>query len=66
MSPEALDLMQREKMTKMVIKDFFLEQDNVVHHRVPSIIDQQPELTHLQNLLTDYLLDDMLQEFKID
>ena len=62
MNPEALDMMQREKMTKMVIKDFFLDQDTQTLPVNLSSKLLEPELKNLENIILDNLVEDLIKE----
>ena len=62
MSPDALDLMQREKLTKMVMKDYFLEsnpKDSILRIE-PSTVLQ--ELTILEDAIFHKILVEFLRE----
>lgn len=62
MSPDALDLMQREKLTKMVMKDYFLEtnpKDSILRIE-PSTVLQ--EVTILEDAIFHKILEEFLRE----
>jgi hypothetical protein len=62
MTPEALDLMQREKLTKMVIKDYYLEnkpKDSILR------IDNTNVISETQ-VLGEIVFDDILQNILED
>lgn len=55
-------MMQREKMTKMVIKDFFLDQDTQTLPVNLSSKLLEPELKNLENIILDNLVEDLIKE----
>lgn len=62
MSPETLDLMQREKLTKMVVKDFFLDnksEDAILRLQNANVMS---EISVLDEVVFAELLQDLLAE----
>ena len=62
MSPEALDLMQREKLTKMVMKDYFLE-----NNEKDSILKmEKADIAHEAKVLEDSIFSEILNDLLKD
>ena len=62
MSPEALDLMQREKLTKMVMKDYFLDnntKDSILKMEQDDIAQ---EAKILEESIFSEILDDLIKD----
>jgi hypothetical protein len=65
MTPDALDLMQREKLTKMVMKDYFLEinsKDSILRINPESVVQ---EFSVLEDAIFNQILDELLKDFLI-
>jgi hypothetical protein len=56
-------MMQREKMTKMVIKDFFLDPFGPFPLNSNDSISHQNEIQSLEKYLLDFLVEDSVSNF---